>query len=116
MKIADIAHVCHEANRAYCSTHGDETQPSWFMAPAWQRDSAINGVQFHIDNPNAGPRGSHENWMKEKVASGWVYGPQKNPELKTHPCIVDYDELPEHQRRKDDIFVAIVHALKGGIE
>lgn len=112
MKIEHIAKICHEANRAFCQTIGDDTQPSWELAPDWQTDSAINGVRFHIDNPDAGPEGSHENWMKEKLAAGWQYGEVKNASLRLHPCMVPYDQLPELQRAKDAIFVGIVHALK----
>lgn len=114
MKIESIAAICHEANRRYCLTLGDETQPSWEDAPQWQRDSAMNGVRFHQDYPNAGPSGSHANWLKEKLADGWKYGPVKNPEIKEHPCCVPYGELPLEQRMKDYIFTAIVHACVQG--
>ena len=43
-----IASICHEANRAYCLSIGDESQPEWATAPDWQRVSAINGVRFHL--------------------------------------------------------------------
>jgi hypothetical protein len=112
--IAQIARVAHEANRAFCKTIGDFSQLSWDEAPNWQKDSAINGVRFHLHNPEAGPAASHENWMKEKVAAGWKFGPTKNVEAKEHPCMVPYDELPENQRRKDDLFIGIVHALARG--
>jgi hypothetical protein len=45
--------------------------------------------------------------MKDKVEAGWVYGDEKNPEAKTHPCIVEYHQLPEFQKFKDEIFRAI---------
>jgi len=106
-----IAKVCHEANRAYCQTIGDMSQPTWEDAPQWQKDSALNGVAFHAGNPNAGPQGSHGNWMKEKDAAGWKYGPVKDPEKKEHPCMVPFDQLPQNQQMKDRIFHAIVHAM-----
>lgn len=112
MTIEAIAKVCHETNRAYCEVIGDSSQLPWDQAPDWQRQSAVSGVQFHLDNPAAGESGSHDNWMREKLADGWTYGPVKNPEAKQHPCIVPYSELPEAQRLKDSLFVAVVHALK----
>jgi hypothetical protein len=111
MNIGDIARVCHEVNRAYCQSIGDNSQPAWKDAPEWQRTSAINGVSFHIDNPNAGPEGSHNSWLAEKERAGWKYGPTKDPEKKEHPCFKPYNELPQEQRAKDYIFTAIVHAL-----
>lgn len=107
-----IARVCHEVNRAYCLSIGDSSQPSWEDAPEWQRKSIINGVQFHIDNPDSPPSASHESWLKEKVADGWKWGAVKNPDTKEHPCFVPYNELPVEQRAKDYIFTAIVKELK----
>lgn len=109
--ITFIAKVAHEINRAYCEALGDNSQPAWEQAPNWQRDSAINGVRFHLDNPNASPSHSHESWLAEKAATGWKYGPVKDPEAKEHPCFVPYDELPVEQRAKDYLFRAVVHVL-----
>ena len=109
--ITFIAKVAHEINRAYCEALGDTSQPAWEQAPNWQRDSAINGARFHLDNPNASPSHSHESWLAEKAATGWKYGPVKDPEAKEHPCFVPYDELPVEQRAKDYLFRAVVHVL-----
>lgn len=113
MNRESIAHVCHEVNKAYCEALGDFSQPAWEDAPMWQRDSARLGVNLHMDDPFAGPQTSHESWMAQKVAEGWVYGEVKDPEAKTHPCIVPFDQLPREQQAKDYIFRAVVHALKG---
>ena len=108
-----IAQVAHETNRVYCETIGDFSQPSWANAPDWQRESAVNGVKFHIDNPDAGCAASHESWLKEKYDNGWKYGEVKDPEKKEHPCCVPYDELPAEQTVKDALFVGVVRAVKG---
>ena len=112
MNIEQIAQVAHETNRAYCESTGDYTQVPWNAAPDWQRTSAINGVTFHIENPEAGPSGSHENWLKEKYADGWKYGEVKAVGKKEHPCCVPYEELPVEQKVKDALFVGVVRALK----
>lgn len=111
MDSLQIARVCHEVNRAYCEALGDMSQPAWEDAPEWQRSSALLGVELHLHNPNAGPEASHESWMRQKVAEGWVCGFAKDPDLKTHPCIVPFNELPREQKAKDFIFRAVVHAL-----
>jgi hypothetical protein len=107
-----IARVCHEANREYCSTLGDHTQPPWDEAPEWQTDSAVSGVEFHLANPEATAAASHENWLKDKAADGWKYGPVKDPEKKEHPCFCPFDQLPIEQQKKDKLFKAIVDALR----
>jgi hypothetical protein len=107
----EVARIAYEINRAYCQAIGDHSQPSWDDAPKWQKDSPIAGVRFHAENPGSTPEASHENWMKQKLAEGWVYGEVKNPDAKTHPCIRPYYELHLTQRVKDHLFIAVVHAL-----
>lgn len=114
VRIEEIARVAHAVNRAYCQALGDESQPAWVLAPQWQKDSAINGVRFHLANPGASPRDGHENWLAQKAAEGWSYGPVKDVATKQHPCFVPYDELPVEQRAKDAIFRAVVHELGHG--
>src|SRR5262245_3207520 len=96
-----IARVCHAVNRAYCEAMGDWTLPAWEDAPAWMRESARKGVEFHFDHPDAAPSASHEAWMNHKLAEGWRYGEEKDPEAKTHPCLVPFDLLPLTQQAKD---------------
>lgn len=110
-EIKAIAMVCHEANRAWCKRNGDFSQPNWLDAPQWQRNSVIEGVQHAVAHPDATPEDSHNNWMALKMAEGWVYGPTKDTDAKTHPCIVPFDELPEWQQKNDALFLAIVRAL-----
>lgn len=107
----EVARIAHEVNRAYCQALGDDSQPTWDEAPDWQKISARNGVVFHRLNPDAEPSASHDEWLREKLADGWVYGPEKDVEKKEHPCVVEYEELPVEQQAKDYIFRAIVHAL-----
>jgi len=106
-----IARVAHEVNRAYCQALGDQTQLPWEDAPAWQRESALTGVQLHLQNPWAGPEASHESWSEEKRRTGWVYGAAKDPVAKTHPCLVPFGQLPREQQAKDWIFRGVVLAL-----
>ena len=109
-RLEEIARVCHQVNKAYCEALGDTSQPDWEDAPDWQKDSAMLGVQLHSMG-QAGPEASHESWMKQKQADGWVYGPVKDPEKKQHPCMVPFHELSQAQQAKDFIFRAIVHAM-----
>lgn len=109
--IEEIAKVCHEANRAYCESTGDFSQVAWENAPEWQKLSAIKGVEFAL-NGNLDPIAQHDSWSKEKLIDGWVYGPVKDAEKKTHPCLVPYHQLPLAQQKKDLLFVAIVNALR----
>lgn len=107
-----IAEVCHENNRAYCHAHGDYSLLSWRMTPQNIKDSAVDGVTYHIQNPDSSPEQSHSNWLKFKQADGWVYGLVKDAEKKVHPCMVPYGQLPLEQRVKDYLFAAVVDTLR----
>lgn len=110
--ILAIAIACHEANKAWCEVNGDTSQKHWPDAENWQRESAMKGVEFRLNNPGAGQDAQHNAWMKDKIENGWVYGEIKDPIVKTHPCIVPFEKLPEFQQKKDALFCAIVDALK----
>lgn len=110
-QIRIIASVCHEANRQYCNTIGDDSQKPWKDAPEWQQASAIKGVEHHIEFPFAGPADSHNSWLAEKQEKGWKYGPLKDEDKKEHPCFVAFGELPVEQQMKDHIFGGIAKAM-----
>lgn len=111
MNLQAIARVCHEANRALQIELEDPApSPAWNDAPEWQRESAIEGVKKTLEGANS--RELHESWCEFKTKDGWVYGPEKDAEKNTHPCLVDYDELPLEQRVKDDLFFQIVWSLE----
>ena len=99
MTYEEIARVCHEVNRSYCEALGDMSQPAWEDAPQWQKDSAALGVLLHCEQ-NVGPEVSHERWMAHKIAEGWVHGNVKDPEAKTHPCIVPLSNCRVSSRPK----------------
>ena len=111
-KIEEIARVAHEVNRVYCKAIGDSEMLSWAECPEWQRVSCIAGVQYHVTNPGRSPEESHKEWLAGKQREGWVYGPVKDAELKQHPCMVPYAELPSAQKVKDYLFVGVVEAMR----
>lgn len=46
-------------------------------------------------------RNVHDVWAKSRIDEGWTYGEQRNDTLKQHPCLVDYDKLPESEKEYD---------------
>ena len=103
--------AAHEANRAWCLSHGDESQAHWEETPQWQKDSILAGVRAIHADPQLSPADSHAKWFAYKQAEGWTYGPVKDTDAKTHPCMVAYDELPEHHKLKDAIFGGVVRGV-----
>jgi hypothetical protein len=111
-KVFWIARCCHEANKAWCEANDDLSQKHWEQCEDWQAESAVKGVEFRLNHPEAGEDAQHNAWMADKVADGWVYGETKDATAKTHPCIVKFEDLPVFQQKKDKLFCAIVDALK----
>lgn len=107
----DIAKVCHNVNKAYCESIGDYSQPTWEDAPDWQKESALKGVEFHLEADRK-PWDGHDSWLKQKEEDGWKWGHVKDPVKKTHPAMVPFVALPESQQTKDYLFKAVVDSFK----
>ena len=43
----------------------------------------------------------HEVWAQSRIEQGWIYGKERNDVLKTHTCLVPYDERPEVEKAYD---------------
>ena len=74
-------------------------------------------AQRHLGSPQRASRYDaaehHQAWVEDKLAHGWRFGSDKDPERKTHPCLVSFDQLPRYQQDKNRLFIAIVRALWG---
>lgn len=106
-----IAHVCHEANRAYCESIGDFSLFPWEQTPQIMRDSSVEGVRAVMTNPGITPSELHAKWMQSKLDAGWKHGEVKDWDAKTHPALVPYDDLPNEQKVKDHLFRSIVLSM-----
>ena len=43
----------------------------------------------------------HEVWAQSRMEQGWTYGEKRDDTLKTHPCLVAYEDLPEIEKAYD---------------
>ena len=43
----------------------------------------------------------HEEWAKARVADGWSWGPVRDDAKKHHPCLVEYEDLPNSEKEYD---------------
>ena len=65
--IENIAELCHEVNKTLCEHNYDYTQRSWADAPLWQKESAVNGVRFNLEHPDATPDGGWRRWLSHHL-------------------------------------------------
>lgn len=114
MKVEDVAKVIHAANREVQKLTGEAVNEEWDNSPQWMKDSTILGIEGVYEGNT--PEKSHQSWCKTRVADGWVYGTVKDMELKTHPCLVPYNELPTLQKIKDSLFGNIANTFKDIVE
>jgi hypothetical protein len=109
--LESIAKTCHEVNRAYCEGIGDDSQVPWEEVSEEIKDNVIDGVLFILRTPNSNSSQLHDNWLDHKIKHGWVYGKENSEELKTHPCLLKYKDLPIKERTKDKLFSLIVKSM-----
>ena len=43
----------------------------------------------------------HEVWAETRISQGWTFGEQRDDKLKTHPCLIPYEDLPEEEKEYD---------------
>lgn len=110
-KYLAIAKVVHQQNKAYCEVIGDLTQVDWDEAPAWQKESAFDGIRKIDEGIITQPSDSHQSWYDHKKAEGWIFGPIKDADLKEHPCMVPFESLEPEQTVKDILFFNTTVAL-----
>lgn len=46
-------------------------------------------------------RNVHDVWSASRIAEGWTLGLTRDDRMKTTPCLVPYDELPEQEKDYD---------------
>lgn len=112
-RIEVAAQHAYQGNRLWCRVFGHAPIPPWEDATEEARESVRIGVRGVLTGNT--PRESHASWLRTRIADGWVYGPEKDVEKKTHPCLVPYDELPPDQKAKDTLFVHTVRAVAAAL-
>ncbi len=53
---------------------------------------------------------NHDHWARKRIGEGWRYGGMRDDNLKEHPDLVPYDQLPESEKEYDR--KTVVEALK----
>lgn len=102
--------IAHETSRHYNESIG-EYIPCWAALKSHQRREPIKGASFYIDHRTATAEQSHSAWAESMTAAGWSYGEAKDYSAKTHPGLVEFDQLSEAQRAKAHVFRSVVMAF-----
>lgn len=46
-------------------------------------------------------KNTHDVWAVGRIKEGWTYGEKKDDSVKTTPCLVPYEELPDSEKEYD---------------
>jgi hypothetical protein len=112
-KLRLIAEVAHNISEAYKAAIGEDLRGSFANQPEQYKFSVTVGVVNHLMNPKGvSSEESHNLWMTHKLKDGWRYGSKIDDQEKTHPNLLPYSQLPESQRVKDYLFLAVVESLR----
>jgi hypothetical protein len=71
----------------------------WEMRPVGSAGSAVEGIPADVIEALA--IYEHEEWVKERVSSGWIYGETKDVDKKQSPYLVPYEALSEEIKDLD---------------
>jgi hypothetical protein len=47
----------------------------------------------------------HERWVSAKLRDGWQYGPNRDDNRRSHPCLVPWDQLGPSEQERDRVVV-----------
>lgn len=107
-----VAAICHEANRQYCIQAGLDAGSPWTDLSADEQKPTLLSVEHLIKNPDVTPKSAHETWVKDRLDAGWTFGDTRDDDNKVHNLLVDYDQLAEADRVKDELILGVVNSLR----
>jgi hypothetical protein len=95
----ELNETLKESNRANVRDIPNKlARAGYVMLPARSNEPPFN---FPGSDLETLARLEHERWMESMQRAGWVYGQTLNEQTRTHPAIVNWEELNEDEREKD---------------
>lgn len=111
-EILEISKIAHETMREYKESLG-EPLPAWDNAAQWMKDSTVDTIKDIMSDPSKTAEDIHNEWMRQKIASGWKYGPVKDAEQKTNPLLIPFNNLTVQEKIKDSLMSEVCnYAIK----
>lgn len=71
-----------------------------FFATTEEQPIVLNSDSY-LELCNRIAKKKHQDWLKERINSGWSYGTEFNEKSKTHPLLVAWDRLPDELKKPD---------------
>jgi len=74
-------------------------------------DGRVDPIRIPAAVVEAASIREHDRWAEFKRSQGWVHGPERDPQRRTHPDLVPWEELDEPTREKDRVRMRIIPDL-----
>lgn len=104
--LAKIAEQAHAVNNVWTKEVGNETRPEWNTLSQEDKEHYIHAVSNAIDSKLYSPAEAHKQWSTWMLAQGWEHG-EYNRDEKKHPNLIPFEQLPESEKVKDILFIAV---------
>ncbi|MEN6315848.1 MAG: RyR domain-containing protein [Clostridiaceae bacterium] len=113
-RFADLPDTLKYSNLRQARSIADKLDiMGWEMRPQGSEGEVV--AEIHEDAVEALAIFEHNEWVRERAGSGWVYGEVKDAEKKISPYIVPYDELAEEIKELDRDTIRNIPVLLGMI-
>jgi hypothetical protein len=107
------AKLAHNLNNTLRGFLIEPPNVPWDELDEESKHRALVGVAFAAENPDLTPKECHAKWVETMANDGWRVGDNVDYVRKEHPSMVPYSQLPEPQKLKDQLFLAIVREICG---
>ena len=84
---------------------------SWDDLSESEKTLAEKAVLDLYSNPPRSAEENHELWMELKIKDGWTLG-KYDYEIKKHPCLIHFNDLPDSEICKDIVWEYLISAFK----
>ncbi len=72
-----------------------------------QRKRRVTSLMNEAYGPVTTVEQKHDEWIAQHVADDWTYGPEFKPDLKQHPNLKPWAELPTETQIKIEVFALV---------
>lgn len=105
----DSARRAHEGIRLLHIAAGwKPLPPDWLSLTPEEKKKAVDKAHYALLNPFKDSVQIHDEWCAQREAEGWRRGDRYDEDLKTHPDLVHYNDLPVERQLKDRMFQLFV--------
>ena len=108
--LLQIAKTCHEAHNVICKLHNQEVI-SWEDKSAEHKRTVQDSILKILDGSIVNAEIAHINFVAMKISDGWSFDEIYSVELKTNPRLRNYQDLPQADIMKAEMFFAIVKSF-----